>query len=84
MSFDLNGQTVIVTAAARGIGRAISRRFAERGARVSGWDLDNGPIAGDAAFVHGVTADMTAWAASPRCSFTTGQVLDVTCGRTTY
>ncbi|MGA1600022.1 MAG: SDR family NAD(P)-dependent oxidoreductase [bacterium] len=29
-------------------------------------------------------ADMTAWVASPRCSFTTGQVFDVTGGRTTY
>lgn len=29
-------------------------------------------------------ADMTAWAASPRCSFTTGQVFDVTGGRATY
>ncbi len=59
MSFDLGGQTVIVTGAARGIGRAISRRFAELGAKVSGWDLDIGPIAGDTAFVHTVTADVT-------------------------
>jgi 3-oxoacyl-[acyl-carrier protein] reductase len=29
-------------------------------------------------------ADMAAWAASPRCSFTTGQVFDVTGGRATY
>ncbi|MHA1522862.1 MAG: SDR family oxidoreductase [Alphaproteobacteria bacterium] len=28
-------------------------------------------------------ADMTAWAASPRCSFTTGQVFDVIGGRAT-
>lgn len=59
MSFDLGGQTVIVTGAARGIGRAISRRFAELGAKVSGWDLDIGPIAGDTTFVHTVTADVT-------------------------
>ena len=59
MSFDLEGQTVIVTGAARGIGRAVSHRFAELGAKVSGWDLDIGPIAGDAAFVHTVTADVT-------------------------
>lgn len=29
-------------------------------------------------------ADMTAWVASPRCSFTTGQIFDVTGGRATY
>ena len=29
-------------------------------------------------------ADMAAWVASPRCSFTTGQVFDVTGGRATY
>ena len=29
-------------------------------------------------------ADMTAWIASPLCSFTTGQVFDVTGGRATY
>ena len=29
-------------------------------------------------------ANMTAWAASPLCSFTTGQVFDVTGGRATY
>ncbi len=32
----------------------------------------------------GEVADMTAWVASPRCSFTTGQVFDVTGGRATY
>jgi 3-oxoacyl-[acyl-carrier protein] reductase len=29
-------------------------------------------------------ADMVAWVASPRCSFTTGQIFDVTGGRATY
>lgn len=29
-------------------------------------------------------ADMAAWAASPRCSFTTGQIFDVTGGRATF
>jgi 3-oxoacyl-[acyl-carrier protein] reductase len=29
-------------------------------------------------------ANMTAWVASPLCSFTTGQVFDVTGGRATY
>jgi 3-oxoacyl-[acyl-carrier protein] reductase len=29
-------------------------------------------------------ADMAAWVASPHCSFTTGQVFDLTGGRATY
>ena len=32
----------------------------------------------------GDIADMTAFIASPRCAFTTGQVFDVTGGRATY
>lgn len=59
MSFDIEGQGVIVTGAARGIGLAASHRFAEVGARVSGWDLDCGPIAGDPAFEHTREVDVT-------------------------
>ncbi|MFY0613853.1 MAG: SDR family oxidoreductase [Hyphomicrobiaceae bacterium] len=59
MSFALEKQTVIVTGAARGIGRAISHRFAELGAIVSGWDRDLGPIRGDAAFKHCAEVDVT-------------------------
>ena len=40
MVFHLKNQGAIVTGAARGIGLAISRRFAELGANVSGWDLN--------------------------------------------
>ncbi len=59
MSFDLEDQGVVVTGAARGIGLAISRRFAELGARVSGWDRDCGPIESDHAFAHTREVDTT-------------------------
>jgi 3-oxoacyl-[acyl-carrier protein] reductase len=49
----------VVTGAAKGIGLAISRRFAELGAKVSGWDLDRGPDAADPAFAHFVRVDVT-------------------------
>ena len=55
----LDGQKFIVTGAARGIGLAISHRFAELGARVSGWDLDAGGIRSDAAFAHVAQVDVT-------------------------
>ncbi len=32
----------------------------------------------------GEIADMTAWVVSPRCSFTTGQIFDLSGGRATY
>lgn len=59
MSFDLENQTVIVTGAARGIGLAISHRFSELGAKVSGWDLDPSPILNDRAFTHCTAVDVT-------------------------
>jgi NAD(P)-dependent dehydrogenase (short-subunit alcohol dehydrogenase family) len=59
MSFDLENQTVAVTGAGRGIGKAIGRRFAELGAKVSGWDLDLSGIADDPAFAHTAPADVT-------------------------
>jgi len=59
MSFDLENQRVVVTGAAKGIGLAISRRFAALGARVSGWDIDCGPIENDASFAHCCMANVT-------------------------
>ena len=59
MSFDLKGNNIVVTGAAKGIGLAISRRFAELGAKVSGWDLDPGPGGADPAFAHFVRVDVT-------------------------
>jgi short-subunit dehydrogenase involved in D-alanine esterification of teichoic acids len=35
VSFDLEGQRFVITGAGRGIGKAIGKRFAELGARVS-------------------------------------------------
>ena len=37
---ELKGQKFIVTGAARGIGLAISKHFYEKGAKVSGWDIN--------------------------------------------
>ncbi len=59
MSFELEGNNIVVTGAAKGIGLAISRRFAELGANVSGWDLDPGPGHADPAFAHFVRVDVT-------------------------
>jgi NAD(P)-dependent dehydrogenase (short-subunit alcohol dehydrogenase family) len=59
MSFELEGNNIVVTGAAKGIGLAISRRFAELGATVSGWDLDPGPGGADPAFAHFVRVDVT-------------------------
>ena len=59
MSFDLNGKTAIVTGAARGIGLAISRRFSELGARVSGWDLSTDVAQDEDCFAHLVDVDVS-------------------------
>ena len=46
MNQSLNGKTAVVTAAARGIGRATAELFAEAGARVIATDIDADALAG--------------------------------------
>lgn len=45
MSFSINGKTAIVTGAANGIGLAIARQFADRGANVMCADIDEKKLA---------------------------------------
>jgi 7-alpha-hydroxysteroid dehydrogenase len=45
MSFSIDGKTAIVTGAARGIGLAIGRHFADRGANVMFADMDEAALA---------------------------------------
>ena len=45
MTTRLDGQTAIVTGAARGIGLGIAKRLAHEGCRVVSWDRDAGPLA---------------------------------------
>ena len=59
MSFELEGTGVIITGAAKGIGLAVARRFAELGAKVSGWDIDPVPMQSEPSLAHSVTADVT-------------------------
>jgi 3-oxoacyl-[acyl-carrier protein] reductase len=60
---DFSGQTVIVTGAGRGIGQAISRRFAEAGAAVWMVDVDADVVGAAAAEAgeraHAAAADVT-------------------------
>jgi len=58
VSSDFEGQSVIVTGAAKGIGLAVARKFKALGATVSGWDIDIGPIREDGTFHHTATVDV--------------------------
>jgi 7-alpha-hydroxysteroid dehydrogenase len=44
MSFSIAGKTAVVTGAANGVGRAIARHFADRGANVMFADMDEGRL----------------------------------------
>ena len=59
---DLAGRAAIVTGAARGIGRAIAKRFAASGAQVAVWDVDLAAATAAAGEIRGalaVAADVT-------------------------
>lgn len=47
MSFSINGKTAIITGAANGIGLAIARQFADRGANVMCADMDEKKLANE-------------------------------------
>ncbi|MBH55109.1 MAG: 3-oxoacyl-ACP reductase [Opitutaceae bacterium] len=59
MSFDLEGQKFIITGAGKGIGYAISKRFFELGALVSGWDIEVSAIQSDPIFAQVLEVDVT-------------------------
>jgi 3-oxoacyl-[acyl-carrier protein] reductase len=62
MKTSLEGQTAIVTGAARGIGLGIARLMAERGARVVVWDRDLAPLAGSGfAPAHAAKVDIASY-----------------------
>jgi NAD(P)-dependent dehydrogenase (short-subunit alcohol dehydrogenase family) len=58
-TLDLQEQKFVVTGAGKGIGLAISKRFAALGAQVSGWDLDVAEIREADAFTHVAQVDVT-------------------------
>ena len=59
MGFDIKGHKFIVTGAAKGIGLAISKRFSELGAEISGWDLDTSTMDSNPVFSHTFEVDIT-------------------------
>jgi 3-oxoacyl-[acyl-carrier protein] reductase len=52
--YDFSGQTAVVTGGARGIGRAVARRFCRSGAQVWIWDIDPGELDG----AHSLSVDV--------------------------
>jgi NAD(P)-dependent dehydrogenase (short-subunit alcohol dehydrogenase family) len=70
MSHDLSGRTVVVTGAARGMGRCIAERFASAGATVVLWGRNQATVAEAAGEIGrgavAVTCDMSDRSAIPR------------------
>jgi 2-dehydro-3-deoxy-L-rhamnonate dehydrogenase (NAD+) len=64
MKTRLDGQTAIITGAARGIGLGIARRMADLGAKIIVWDADLAPLKDAKDFVAARTAqvDVTSYA----------------------
>ena len=64
ITFDFSGTTVIITGAARGIGKSLAARFAAAGASVFMVDFDGDELATAAAEVgaHGIQADVSSTA----------------------
>ena len=56
---DIEGQSFIVTGAAKGIGFAISTLFHQLGARVSGWDLDDSGMRDNPVFTDTQIVDVS-------------------------
>lgn len=84
---DLSGRRVLVTGAARGIGRGIALRFEEVGARVTALDIDGGALAvlaADRRGIEPVHLDITDAEAAIRFFENRDVPFDVVCANVGY